>query len=122
MEIKSALIIDDNDGDQFLSKMILEQSEPGLDVYQAYDGEEALQLLRGLEMQPDIIFLDINMPRMDGLEFLEEYSKSENTSTVAILSTSEQEKDIEKAQSYECVKKYFTKLLDHEDLAEIKRL
>jgi len=57
-------------------------------VLQAYDGQEALEVLKDLDTQPDVIFLDINMPRMNGHEFLEEYSKWDKCSVVIIMLTS----------------------------------
>ena len=56
------------------------------------------------------------MPRMNGLEFLEQYSQRENqTTVVAMLTSSDQPSDKETALSYSCVKDYFLKLFDESD-------
>lgn len=123
MEITSIMIVDDSESDQFLTGAIIEEFDPSITVFQAYDGEEALEKLGAMDEQPDFILLDINMPRMNGFEFLEEYSKQEKRARViAILTSSDQDQDKEKAMVYNCVQKYFVKPLDVSDLENIKNL
>lgn len=113
MTMKSVMIIDDSEGDQFLAKDIIEQFDSNIEILQAYDGQEALEILGDLPQQPNLIFLDINMPRMNGHEFLEEYETWENQTVVVImLTSSDQEQDKEKSMAHKCVKNYFTKPLD----------
>lgn len=117
MKVEVAMIVDDCEGDQFLTKMELEEYNPAIDIHQAYDGQEALEQLENMERQPDIIFLDINMPRMDGLEFLQEYRKrGEHSAVVAMLTSSDQHSDIQTALQYDFVRRYCTKLLSRDDL------
>ena len=116
----SVMIVDDSESDQFLSKVIIEKLNPDIKILQAYDGQEALEILADLPKQPDVIFLDINMPRMNGHEFLEKYKTWEEQATVVImLTSSDQERDKEKSMAYKCVKKYFTKPLDTSALAVV---
>ncbi|MGH1455235.1 MAG: response regulator [Alphaproteobacteria bacterium] len=123
MKITSIMVVDDNDGDHFLTQAIIEEFDSSIEIFQAYDGEEALEILDSMENQPSIILLDINMPRMNGFEFLEEYGKRENQSRViAMLTSSDQGRDKEKAMTYNCVQKYFEKPLDIEDLESLKTL
>lgn len=121
MKIKTIMIVDDSEADQLLTSMTIEEYDKNIEVLQAYDGEEALELLNDKQISnPDVVILDINMPRMTGLEFLEEYSKNKNqASVVAMLTSSEQKKDRELATSYDCVKSYFVKLLDDADMEKI---
>lgn len=117
MDISVSLIVDDNEADQFLTKLVIEEFNPNIEVISAYDGQEALDLLSTMDNQPGIIFLDINMPGMNGLEFLEEYSRWEHQAPViAMLTTSEQTKDRQNSMSYGFVRNYFTKPLGKEDL------
>lgn len=123
MEIKKAMIIDDSESDQFLASNEIKRHDAGIEIMQAYDGVEALEMLSAANEQPDVIFLDINMPRMNGLEFLEEYSKLENPRPViAMLTSSDASQDRERAMSFKCVRDYFPKLLKQSDMAKLKEL
>ena len=119
--IKIIMLVDDNETDQFLSEMVIEKFDPGIEVVKAYDGQEALDLLSDASEQPDVILLDINMPGMNGFEFLEEYSKDPSPSVViAMLSSSEQGDDREKALAYDCVVSYLVKPIDASDLESLR--
>lgn len=116
MIVSKIMIIDDSEPDQFLTKISIEKFDSTIEILQAYDGKEALESLKDENTQPDIILLDINMPVMDGHEFLEHYSKRENQQTVVImLTSSDQKEDKEKSIVYDCVKQYFTKPVDVKD-------
>jgi CheY-like chemotaxis protein len=120
MKPQRVLLVDDSDADQFLAKATVERYDQNIEIIQAYDGAEALDILKAAEHPIDVIFLDINMPVMNGHEFLEEYSKqAKSTTIVVMLTSSDQEKDKERASAYECVKKYYTKPLDISDLEEV---
>ncbi|HMH23436.1 MAG TPA: response regulator [Puia sp.] len=72
------LLIDDDEPTNFLNKMTVEQSGCAEQVHVVQSGKEALEYLTGKKRfsglpRPDLIFLDINMPAMDGWEFLEKY-------------------------------------------------
>jgi len=120
MTMKTVMIIDDSETDQYLSTHIIKKYDANIEILQAYDGEEALEILKALPTQPDLIFLDINMPRMNGHEFLEEYDKWEKRSEVIImLTSSDQKQDKEKSLAYQCVKKYYVKPIEVVDLKTI---
>jgi CheY-like chemotaxis protein len=117
------LIIDDSEADQYLTKHVIEEFDPNATILQAYDGREALDILGALPAQPDAIFLDINMPRMNGYDFLAEYQMWEERSIVVImLTSSDQILDREKASAYESVIEYFTKPVTVSDLEKIPQL
>ena len=123
MPKKTVMIVDDSEADQFLAVITIENLEEEITVLQAYDGQEALDILDGLSAQPDFIFLDINMPVMNGHEFLREYSNREmQASVVVMLTSSLQERDKERSLAYQCVKEYFTKPLEESDLERILRV
>jgi CheY-like chemotaxis protein len=66
------LLIDDDEPTNFLNRLTLEQTGCSESIHVAQSGEEALDFLRNTR-RPDLIFLDVNMPAMDGWEFLERY-------------------------------------------------
>lgn len=76
-QLNSILLIDDDEPTNFLNRLTLEQAECTRHIHIAQSGQEALEYLwncgPGKLPRPDLIFLDINMPAMDGWEFLEKY-------------------------------------------------
>jgi CheY-like chemotaxis protein len=73
IQLNCILLIDDDEPTNFLNKMTLEQSGCTRQIRIAQSGQEALDYLRHAAYRPDLIFLDINMPAMDGWEFLDRY-------------------------------------------------
>jgi CheY-like chemotaxis protein len=121
MIFSSVMIVDDNEADQYLTKAIVENFAPDAEIIQAYDGQQALELLGELDEAPDFIFLDINMPGMNGFEFLEKYqSLNDAKSPVLMLTSSDQEADQKKAKVYACVKAYLVKPLAGSHLKQLK--
>lgn len=88
------LICDDNPADIFLAEEALEEAEFICLTETAKDGEEALEIVESFK--PNIILLDLNMPKMNGIEFLEKFreKKEYNDTAVVILTTSSQENEI----------------------------
>lgn len=91
------LIVDDSDNDRYLLKRRLGKCDFETRISEARDGEEALDFLERGQQAPDdgypptIIFLDINMPRMNGFEFLEKFNEIRNDElgeTVVVMFTS----------------------------------
>jgi CheY-like chemotaxis protein len=74
-QLNCILLIDDDEPTNFLNKMTLEQMGCTRQIQVAQSGQEALNYLAGADPRPDLIFLDINMPAMDGWEFLERYKQ-----------------------------------------------
>lgn len=121
--MRSIMIIDDSEADQFFAKLEIEKFDPAINIVQAYDGLEALETLKKAEVQPDVIFLDINMPRMTGHEFLEAYEKqSRKTSVVIMLSSSNLDIDKDRALRHACVREYIEKPLDSQCLERARTL
>ncbi|WP_158769515.1 response regulator [Paraglaciecola sp. L1A13] len=120
MTVGSILIVDDSDIDQFILKFMIEKYDADITILQAYDGKEALDILQGLDSQPELIFLDINMPRMNGHEFLKVYeSLPQHDSAVIMLSSSDEDSDKQQSLAYQSVKQYRTKPIAKADLEEI---
>jgi CheY-like chemotaxis protein len=81
-KLNCVLLIDDDEPTNYLNKMILNQMDCTSHIKVAQSGKEAIEFLKaaanrfnGEGCQPELIFLDINMPAMDGWEFIELYKK-----------------------------------------------
>ncbi|MCI5049151.1 MAG: response regulator [Rickettsiales bacterium] len=123
MSVKTILVIDDNDGDQFLMSHNIEEFDESIHVECAFDGKEALQKITDMSPKPDLIILDINMPGMDGFEFLDHYTKHpHNNASVVMMSSSEAQQDKERSLQFDCVKAYYTKPISAEDISVIVKL
>ncbi len=125
MQLDCILIVDDCKSDQYICQMLLEETCPNVKLTQAFDGEEALEILQSSIQKPDLILLDINMPRMNGLEFLTEYNKqdeTQKTATIVVLTSSTHPKDKDSALAYNFVIDYLTKPLSVEDINKLKNL
>ncbi len=123
--LMSVLVIEDNDVDLERITRCLTKAELPNPIYFALDGEEALDQLRGRNGKepidtPCLILLDLNMPRMNGLEFLAELRKdSELADTpVLVLTTSDREEHIEESRKLGVVE-YVAKPISREHLAKI---
>ena len=99
-ENATILIIDDDEVDVRLIKRSLQQTKVTNPIMVAYDGQEALAMLRGEEGHPSVpspylILLDLNMPCMNGLEFLEVLRADDalHRSVVFVLTTSNDDRD-----------------------------
>jgi CheY-like chemotaxis protein len=91
-------IVDDDPDDQELFIEALQGIDKLCRCITAFDGEEALvKLTKGIQQLPDFIFLDLNMPRMNGKQFLAHIKNNEATRDipVVIYSTSSEKKDIQ---------------------------
>jgi CheY-like chemotaxis protein len=95
------LLVEDNLGDAQLTKIALEEGNVRIDLNVVEDGVEALLYLRRIgkyatATQPDLILLDLNLPKKDGCEVLEEIKADEALKRipVVILTTSQSEEDI----------------------------
>lgn len=116
------MLIDDNADDNFYHERVIRKSEAADNVISEQSAEAALEYLRNeRNNKPDIIFLDINMPGMNGWEFLREYNKLDKhlqgSAIIIMLTTSENPDDRLKAK--DIVRDFKTKPLTKEMLGEI---
>jgi CheY-like chemotaxis protein len=77
------LIVDDDRGFCQLVRRVLEASERAVKVHYAYDGADALQMMR--LQQPDLVLLDLNLPGMDGFQLLERLKKEPELANVPVV-------------------------------------
>ena len=121
------LLIDDNDIDNFINERMITTNFFSNRVIVKNSGESALQYLRENAENdsnlPRIIFLDLNMPVMDGFAFLFEFEKLpdsvKNNCKVIVLSSSISPEDINRASTNPLVVKYVNKPLNEKYLAAI---
>ena len=100
MKSTSILLIEDDELDIISIERALKQIEEPIELSTAFNGLEALNLLKKTKDHPDIILLDLNMPRMNGIEFLTELRKdpSFNSIKIFVMTTSNEESDQKKAE------------------------
>ncbi|WOI54706.1 response regulator [Parvularcula sp. LCG005] len=85
----NVLVVDDSDADAFTISACLDSCPDVADYMRARDGQEALEILLTSQFKPDLILLDLNMPRIDGFGFIHHYEENSSRSCkIAILSTS----------------------------------
>ena len=104
------MVVDDSETERFIFSLVLKKINADLEHIEAANGQEALELLKTSDTHPDFIFLDLNMPIMDGFEFLEEITtKHHINSKVVVVSSSYREDDIKRSTSYPIVCDYIAK-------------
>ena len=126
--IERVMLVDDNDTDNFISRRIIEITSFAGQIEVKNSGKAALDYLEenknNLDNLPDLIFLDINMPIVDGFVFLYEFEKFnslvKNKCKVIILSSSDNKRDIDKIVNNDYVIKFITKPLTENALNEIR--
>jgi len=117
------LIVEDQETDQFIAKRYLQKRWPSVKILTALDGRQAIEILESnMQNLPDLILLDINMPRMNGHEFLLEWSKRHHLDipVVVMLTSSEQVSDKESTQQFSVVKDYLLKPLTKDTVASLE--
>ncbi len=120
-------IIDDDEIYQYTMSLNLKSLDSIGEIIVFNDGLEAnnfmLDNLNNQEKLPDIIFLDINMPVMDGFQFMEEYEKIKSKLTkniiIYMISSSVDPVDIEKATQINDISEYLTKPIRQQQLIDI---
>ncbi len=126
-KIDLILLIDDDPHDNFFHQKVIEEAGVSLDVQVAKNGLEAIKFLKSCTDQgfgrPDLIFLDINMPKMNGWEFIEEYEGLEKEQqakiVIVMLTTSLNPEEQERAETNAMVDEFRSKPLTVAMLHEI---
>jgi CheY-like chemotaxis protein len=117
VEPKICLLVDDDPDDQEVFLTALGDVSPTALCLIAPDGDRALELLHNKETIPDYIFLDLNMPRMNGFEFLTAIKKSKVLKDIPVIvySTTSQQTQVEKAKKLGATE-FFTKTYKYNEL------
>ncbi len=119
------LLIDDDPATNFINKKAIERLGCAEFTHITVNGKEAIDLLNKIRIDqfPELILIDINMPIMNGWQFVEKYktlfSKEKPASKLIILSTSQNPDDKEKSKSLELVDGFENKPLTPIKLAKI---
>jgi CheY-like chemotaxis protein len=119
------LLAEDNDNDVEITKLGFRRAKFAIDLHHVSNGEECLAFLRkegpyaGVPA-PDIILLDLNMPRMDGLEVMQEISKDEDLRhlVIVVLTSSKADEDVMRAYKLRC-SSYLVKPINFEAFAKM---
>lgn len=127
MKFKKVLLIDDSEIDNYINKAIIEKAAYVSSIEIETSALDALEYLNKIKNKPhrfpDIIFLNIRMPEMNGFEFMEEYVKLPDeirrNCEVFLLSSSIDPLDSLRAKKFKDIKKHLTKPLAHHPLSEI---
>lgn len=126
-KLACVLLVDDDDVTNFLNSKVIEHAKVAEHIEVKLNGQEALDFLSPQHTTasepPSLILLDLNMPIMDGWEFLEAYkeklSKQNSKPNIILLSASSNPDDIKRASKMPMVSAYRTKPLTTELLEEI---
>jgi CheY-like chemotaxis protein len=128
----SVMLIDDNEIDNLINQKMIEAAGLANRIYTHTGAKSAIEFLRNIEtleedvlqkVQPDIIFLDIDMPLMDGFQFLDEFeklsAKTKERSKIVMLTSSINPQDVSKSKKYSYVKQYINKPLSQINLEKM---
>ncbi len=125
---KDVFIVDDDKVYHFILKKLFSKNNLNINPSFYINGLEAIEVIKGKidsgKELPDLILLDINMPIMDGWQFLDEFRKTktpnDDKTTIYLVSSSDNISDINKAKEYQDqVQDYFFKPMTAEDLFKI---
>ena len=129
--LKVIMLVDDDDTTNYLNERLLKNLNAAKKILIMKDGEEALNYLTNAAdanlqatfPRPDLIFLDIKMPVMDGFEFLDAYNVANFTFRqniiIMMLTSSASFYDLEKLKQYPEVKKHYSKSLTETDVKDL---
>lgn len=119
------LVIDDDDINIFIISKIVEKTGYDVEICAKHNGQLAIDYIKELVSNnkplPQLVLIDINMPILNGWEFIEAYEALglEVNNDMYMLSSSVYENDIEKAKSYKSVKGFISKPLSIDRLKEL---
>ena len=110
-------IIDDDKLHHFGMRRMFKYIKTPINLFQFYNGLQAIEYIRGhlpeLKNLPDVIFLDVNMPVMNGWQFLDEFIElvpaQNRRTTIYMVTSSINDYDVEKAASYSEITEYIIK-------------
>ncbi len=111
-------LVDDDPIQNLLTSQLIQNANIDLEYKIFNNGEEVMaEIEQG--GKPHVILLDINMPIMDGWEFLDVYSTRKKQADVYMLTSSSNGDDLARADNYKCVKGYYTKPINAETIKGI---
>jgi CheY-like chemotaxis protein len=122
-KLNCILLVDDDKDFNFIHERLLKKMNCVESIEVAANGKIGLDFIMSNKCKPNIIFLDINMPKMNGWEFLEAYNRlaeDEKANVVIVMLTSSlNPDDMAKAETFGCVRSFVAKPLDIESVEKI---
>jgi CheY-like chemotaxis protein len=127
---RTVMLIDDNEIDNLINQKMIEAASITENIYTHTGAKSAIEFLKNMErldvaekVLPDVIFLDIDMPLMDGFQFLDEFEKLSDTTKskckIVMLTSSINPQDFNRSKKYDNVKLYLNKPLSHESIQKL---
>jgi PAS domain S-box-containing protein len=122
IELEEVVLIDDDPMVNRLNELVLEYAMPGTRIQKFYNTTSAIDYLKENPSIKRSIFLDLNLEKGSGWEFLETYQALNQPWAVMILTSSVDHADIERARQYRCVSQYLTKPLTVAQIEQLQQL
>jgi CheY-like chemotaxis protein len=126
MKLKNLLLVDDDPTTNFFNRHLIGKMGYFENIHEAANGQVALEKVDELFRKgctPDMILLDINMPIMNGFEFLDRYNKLDeevkSSVVVCMLTTSLAKEDLDRARHYDVLADYLDKPLNEDKMKQL---
>jgi CheY-like chemotaxis protein len=127
----TVMLIDDNEIDNLINQKMIEAASIAENIYTHTGAKSAIEFLKNMEklevadkVLPDVIFLDIDMPLMDGFQFLDEFEKLTNVAKkkckIVMLTSSINPQDFNRSKKYENVRLFLNKPLSHDSIVKLE--
>lgn len=100
-QARCVFLVDDDQDDLFLFTEALTSVDDSIKLYSANDGFDALNKLQATQPPPDLIFLDLNMPRLNGIEFLSKVKASATLSDIPVIVYSTSDSNTHREKTFE---------------------
>lgn len=125
--LKCIMLVDDDQNDNYFHSREIKKTNLAIVILTKNSGMEALEYLKSKNdtnnIQPELIFLDINMPQMNGWEFLQEYNRLDKElqsgKIIMMLTSSKNPDEVRRAMTFSVVSDYISKPLTKEILEDI---
>lgn len=120
---KKIMLIEDDYVDALTIKRAFRDIKVENELIIAEDGEKALKMLNDMEEYPQVIILDLNMPKLSGVEFLKIIKKDENLSIIPVVIMTTSKEDEDKLNCYRNgISGYIEKPIDYNEFLEILKI